>query len=114
MSDSLIVEGASTPTYIAILDDNGEMVSAVVDISIADLFTEEFVDSKAELIKNAEYVILDADNPKIAEYIVKNFAQYTNIILDPVSAAKAETVKHLIPHLHTFIILMVKKKVLLE
>lgn len=102
MSDSLIVEGASTPTYIAILDDNGEMVSAVVDISIADLFTEEFVDSKAELIKNAEYVILDADNPKIAEYIVKNFAQYTNIILDPVSAAKAETVKHLIPHLHTF------------
>lgn len=101
MSDSLIVEGASTPTYVAILDENGEMVSAVVDISIAELFTEEFVDSKADLIKNAEYIILDADNPKITEYIAKNFSEYTNIILDPVSAAKAESVKHLLPYLHT-------------
>lgn len=101
MSDSLIVDGASTPTYVAILDDNGEMVSAVVDISIAELFTKEFVDSKADIIKNAEYVILDADNAQITEYIAKNFSQYTNIILDPVSAAKAQTVKHLLPYLHT-------------
>ncbi|MEG0712223.1 MAG: carbohydrate kinase family protein [Niameybacter sp.] len=101
MSDSLIVEGTATPTYIAILDENGEMVSAVVDISIASLFTEEFVDSKSELIKNAEYVILDADNPTITEYIVKNFSMYTNVILDPVSAAKACTVKHLLPYIHT-------------
>lgn len=101
MSHSLIVEGASTPTYVAILDENGEMVSAVVDISIAELFTEEFVDSKADLIKNAEYVIVDADNPAITEYIAKNFSKYTNIILDPVSAAKALSVKHLLPYLHT-------------
>ncbi|MDA3731122.1 carbohydrate kinase family protein [Niameybacter massiliensis] len=101
MSDSLIVEGAATPTYIAILDEKGEMVSAVVDISIASLFTEEFVESKRELIKNAEFVILDADNPAITEYIVKNFSEYTNIILDPVSAARACTVKHLLPYIHT-------------
>lgn len=101
MSDSLIIEGASTPTYIAVLDEHGEMVSAVVDISIASLFTEEFIDSKSELIKNAEYVILDADNPEITEYIVKNFSKYTNIILDPVSAARASKVKHLLPYVHT-------------
>lgn len=101
MSDSLIIKGASTPTYMAILDEHGEMVSAVVDINIASLFTEEFVDSKKEVIKNAEFVILDADNPAITEYIVKNFSEYTNIILDPVSAAKACTVKHLLPYIHT-------------
>lgn len=101
MEDSLIIKDASTPTYIAVLDEHGEMVSAVVDISIANLFTEEFVDSKSELIKNAEYVILDADNPQITEYIVKNFSEYTNIILDPVSAARAVKVKHLLPHVHT-------------
>ena len=34
MSDSLVVEGASTPTYVAILDEHGEMVSAIVDINV--------------------------------------------------------------------------------
>ena len=101
MSDSLIVEGGSTPTYLAILDETGEMVSAIVDLKIAHNFTEEFIDSKAEIINNAEYVVCDADNPEIIEYIVKKYQGKTNFILDPVSAAKAINVKHLLKYFHT-------------
>lgn len=101
MSDSLIIEGASTPTYLAILDEKGEMVSAVVDLKIADNFTPEFIDSKEEEIVNAEYMFFGADNPGIIEYIVKKYYGKTNFVLDPVSAAKAVKLKHLLPYFHT-------------
>lgn len=101
MSHSLVVKGGSTPTYLAILDETGEMVSAVVDLKIADYFTKEFIDSKAEIIKNSEYMFFDADNPEILEYIVKEYQGYSKFILDPVSAAKAKTVKHLLKYFHT-------------
>ena len=101
MSESLIVKGGSTPTYMAILDEQGEMVSAVVDMKIIDAFTTDFIDSKADIIKNSEYMILDSDRPDIVEYIIKTFSGDTKFILDPVSAAKAELVKHLIKYFHT-------------
>ncbi|MEG2246212.1 MAG: carbohydrate kinase family protein [Romboutsia sp.] len=101
MSDSLIVKGEYTPTYMAILNEQGEMVSAVVDMKIIDKFTTEFIDSKSEIIKSSEYMILDADRPDIVEYIVNKFKGDTKFVLDPVSAAKAKYVKHLINHFHT-------------
>ena len=81
MEDSLIVEGGHTPTYMAVLDHFGEMMSAVVDMKIIDKFTTEFIDSKAD--------------------IIKNFTNDTKFILDPVSAAKAKTVTHLVKYFHT-------------
>ena len=101
MSESLIVNGGHTPTYMAILDEQGEMVSAVVDMKIIDMFTTDFIDSKAEIIRNSEYMILDSDRPDIVEYIIKTFSGETKFILDPVSAAKAKLVKHLIKYFHT-------------
>ena len=84
MSDSLIIEGGHTPTYMAILNHQGEMVSAVVDMKIIDKFTTEFIDSKSETIRNSEYMILDSDRPDIVEYILEKFSGETKFILDPV------------------------------
>ena len=77
------------------------MVSAVVDMKIIDMFTTDFIDSKSEIIKNAEYMILDSDRPDIVEYLIKTFSENTKFILDPVSAAKAKNIKHLIKYFHT-------------
>lgn len=101
MEHSLVVPGASTPTYIAILDEHGEMVSAVVDINITQHLTKEFVDSKAEVIKNAEYVFVGADEPELMEYMLKEYGKHTRFVLDPVSAAKAQDVKPFIEYFHT-------------
>ncbi|CUM90998.1 MAG: carbohydrate kinase family protein [Turicibacter sanguinis] len=101
MSDSLVVEGASTPTYVAILDENGEMVSAIVDINIDHHMDAAFIDSKASVIEGAEYMFFGADNPECIEYIVKKYAGKTKFVLDPVSAAKAKNIKHLLPYFHT-------------
>lgn len=101
MSHSMIVKGGSTPTYIAILDDRGEMVSAVVDIDIIKELSTTFIDTKADVISNAEYMIFDTDNVAIVEHIVKKYKGKTRFILDPVSANKAQHVKHLLPYFHT-------------
>ncbi|MGL5751564.1 MAG: carbohydrate kinase family protein [Paraclostridium sp.] len=101
MEDSLIVEGHSTPTYMAVLNDKGELESAVVDMKITDMFTKEFIDSKADIIRNSEYMFLDSDKPDILEYILKTFEGQTKFILDPVSACKAKNIRHLIKYFHT-------------
>lgn len=101
MSDSLVIDGASTPTYVAILDERGEMVSAIVDINVDHYLTEDFIDSKASIIEGAEYMFFGADNPAIIEYIVMKYNGKTKFVLDPVSAAKAGQVKHLVPYFHT-------------
>ncbi len=101
MSNSLILEDEYTPTYMAVLNEDGEMESAIVDMECLNKMDSSFIDSKASIIENAEYVILDADNPELLEYILTKFAGKTKFILDPVSATKAKKVEHLIKYFHT-------------
>ncbi|WP_029501527.1 carbohydrate kinase family protein [Lachnoclostridium phytofermentans] len=101
MNDSLIVKGESTPTYMAILNEEGELEAGIVDMKVTEYITEEFIDSKAELFEQADYVVLGADNPPLLEYILKKFYGKTKFIMDPVSSAKAKHLKHLLPYLHT-------------
>ena len=101
MEDSLIIEGGSTPTYLAILDEHGEMVSAVVDTKLANQFSHEELDKRAEIIENSEYMFLGADNPPFVEYLVSKYQGKTKFVLDPVSAAKAKRVEHLLHYFHT-------------
>ncbi len=101
MKHSLILENEYTPTYMAILNEHGEMESAIVDMECLNKMDRAFIDSKADVIENAEYVILDADNPELLEYILTKFYGKTKFILDPVSATKAKKVSHLIKYFHT-------------
>lgn len=101
MSNTLIIHGGSTPTYMAILDENGEMVSAVVDTKLANEFSKEALSERASIIENAEYMFLGADNPPFIEHIVTTYQGKTKFVLDPVSAAKAARIKHLLHYFHT-------------
>lgn len=101
MSESLVVKNGRTPTYLAILDENGEMVSAIADMETANKIDREFVDSKAVAIENAQFTFVDADNPEILEYMLEKFSGKTKFILDPISAAKSKTITHLIKYFHS-------------
>lgn len=101
MEHSLILEDEYTPTYMAILNEDGEMESAIVDMDSLDKMETSFIDSKSHIIENAEYTILDSDNPELLEYILTTFKGKSKFVLDPVSATKAEKIKHLIKYFHT-------------
>lgn len=101
MSESLILKGSGTPTYLAILNEMGEMVSGIVDMGALDELTFDFINSKDEIIKGSDYLFLDADSPENLKYILERYKDHTNFVLDPVSAEKAISIKHLIHHFHT-------------
>lgn len=101
MENSLFLEGESTPTYLAILNHQGEMESAVVDMESLNKMDEVFVDGKHEVFENAEYTIVDSDNPILLEYILKKYQGKSKFILDPVSAKKAKKIRHLVKYFHT-------------
>ncbi|MEF9932847.1 MAG: carbohydrate kinase family protein [Cetobacterium sp.] len=101
MSNSLIVKNSSTPTYMAILDENGEMVSAVADMATISALNKEFINSKSDIIENALYTFVDADDPENLEYLLSTFHEKTHFVLDPISTAKAKTIKHLLKYFHT-------------
>lgn len=101
MENSLFLKGESTPTYMAILNHQGEMESAVVDMESLNKMDEGFIDGKHEVFANAEYTIVDSDNPVLLEYILKKYEGKSKFILDPVSAKKARKIRHLIKYFHT-------------
>ena len=101
MENSIFLKGESTPTYMAILNHKGEMESAVVDMESLNKMDESFIEGKHEVFANAEYTIVDSDNPVLLEYILKKYEGKSKFILDPVSAKKARKIRHLIKYFHT-------------
>ncbi|WP_300385878.1 carbohydrate kinase family protein [Clostridium sp.] len=101
MKHSLVLKNECTPTYMAILNEKGEMESGIVDMESIDKMEKPFIDSKKSIIENAEYTVLGSDNPELIEYIVTKFKGKTRFILDPVSATKAAKVKDLVKYFHT-------------
>ena len=71
MDNSLVLKDGCTPTYMAILNTEGEMESAIVDMESLNKMDEAFVDSKDEIFENAEYTVVDSDNPMLLEYMLK-------------------------------------------
>lgn len=101
MTESLILKGASTSTYLSILDHTSDMVLAISHMNIYDRMTIDFIKGKSHVIENAAFCVLDTNLPReVIEYIVTTFKE-TKFILDTVSTAKAQKVKDLIGYFHT-------------
>jgi len=101
MSQSLILKDKRTPTYLAVLDENGEMVSGINDMSSINRLDIEYIKGKADVIKKADYVFLDADNPLNLGFLLDTYSEDTKFILDPISANKTAKILPLIGGLHT-------------
>lgn len=103
MEHSLVVEDGSTGLYLAILDDTGEMVTAIAQMNIFDKIDEEFLEGKKEFLQKAKVLVVDTNIPQGAiEYII-GLAKEKEIplFLDTVSIAKTIKVKEMIGGFHT-------------
>ncbi|WP_294364982.1 PfkB family carbohydrate kinase, partial [uncultured Clostridium sp.] len=58
MENSLFLKNESTPTYMAILNHQGEMESAVVDMESLNKMDKNFIDEKDNIFENAKYTIV--------------------------------------------------------
>ena len=93
LKDAYYKTGGISPTYLAILDTDGDLSLALSDTSILDLLPLSHIKSKTPLIEENEVIIMDAALPgEVIEYILKTFSN-KKIYVDPVSVGKAVSIK---------------------
>jgi pseudouridine kinase len=101
MSESLIIKGEATSTYLSIMDERNDMAVAISHMDSIERMTAEFIKSKQSLIEHAQLVVCDANLPYGVLETLITTCRDSVFFLDPVSCAKAEKVKPLIGRFHT-------------
>lgn len=101
MSSSLISSQIPTSTYLAILDEKGDMIAAINHMKVLDEVSVEFIQDKKQVIENSKICIIDTNIPTdVIDYVLDNFKS-TDFFLDTVSGVKAQKVKNRIGAFHT-------------
>lgn len=97
VSNSLTVPGESSSCYIAVLDERGDMLIGMSDMSILGNLTEVYLDAHSEVITGADAVVCDPCLPiPIAHHVAKLAKGRARVFLDPVSTAYARAVEPII------------------
>lgn len=101
MKDSLVLKGQQTSTYMAVLDEKGDMSVAIAYMDIYDNLSIDFIKDKKQIVENSRLCIIDTNIPKdVIEYVL-TANKKTDFFLDTVSTTKAMKVKNLIGYFHT-------------
>lgn len=101
VSHSIITSGMSSPTYLSILDDNGDMKLALCDAQILETISLNFIKDNYSLIENAELVVVDTNiSQEVLEFISITF-KHKHIFIDTVSTQKARKIKNIIGNFDT-------------
>jgi pseudouridine kinase len=61
MKNSLILNLLPTSTYVAILDENGDMQAAVNQMDIIDEISIDFIQGKKQVIENSKICVIDTN-----------------------------------------------------
>lgn len=100
ITDTLIVPGGASSTYVYIANDKGEMELAISDMQIYRELTPQYLEKKADLIENAELCIVDTNLTEEAiRYIAGTF--HCPLFCDPVSTKKSKKLSGLLGRIHT-------------
>ncbi len=77
-----------TSSYISVLDDAGDMLVAMSDMSILEEIPSSYLDEHASLIRNAAAVVCDPGLPlELIKHLVTMTAGYVPLFTDPVSTS---------------------------
>jgi pseudouridine kinase len=90
------VSGASG-TYLAVLDQNGELISAINAMGCADRMTVAMIEKLVPEFRAADFLVADCNIPETCLGWVSQFAARGNIrlLIEPVSVPKASKLKNI-------------------
>lgn len=104
MSHSKITKDRVTSTYLAILNNNGDMHLALSDMNIIKDLSVDYLDSQKEVIENADMIVIDpclSQNEELIPYICKTYGEKKAIFCDPVSCGYSLKIKPFLQYIHT-------------
>lgn len=92
----LQAEDGITGTYIALLDNRGEMMLALSDMQVLERLDISYFKSKMELIRNSRFIVCDTNIPTPSIQFLIETANSLNIpiCVEPVSVSKALKLKN--------------------
>ena len=97
---SFTIPGASTSTYMFIMDDTGNMELAIADMSIYDELTPTCLERRLDLIERAALCVVDTNIPaESLEWLANNVS--VPLFCDPVSTTKAAKLTGCLGKFHT-------------
>lgn len=95
MGSCVTVPGAGSSSYVAIIDDNGDMAVAISDMRILDHVTPDRLAERASIIDGAEIIATDASMTTTSlRYILERWRE-KRVFIDPVSVRKCTRIESL-------------------
>jgi pseudouridine kinase len=93
---SLAMRGdAATGSYIAVLDSNGELVTAVNDMAILDSLGPDFVKQHHHILQAAKFIVADCNiRQDLLDWLALHFGE--KLIVEPVSVPKSAKLRTLL------------------
>ena len=97
----LRLDAAQTSTYVSVLDNTGDMLVAINDMSIMDEIRPERLQVHEPMLRQASLVIADTNlSADALAYLSGSFIEQP-LLIDTVSAAKANRIKPYLDSVHT-------------
>jgi pseudouridine kinase len=86
---------ASTGSYVAVLDEKGELVSAVNDMRILENLKPENVKPHHAALQAAKLIVVDCNvRPDLLDYLALHFSE--KLVVEPVSVGKSQKLRALL------------------
>jgi pseudouridine kinase len=95
------VASARTSTYLSVLDDDGDMLVGINDMSIIDRINAEILQTHQEMLEQSSLVIIDCNLSDDALGWLAESSGDTPIFADTVSTAKAARLQPYLHAIHT-------------
>jgi len=101
-SHSLVVKNHPSSTYISILDEKGDMMVAMSDMTVLQKLSMKHLKTKAGVINGAKIITCDTGLPEeVIEGILDVYGADKPVFVDPVSCTYAKKIKSCIGKFHT-------------
>jgi pseudouridine kinase len=95
------IPNAATSTYLSVLDDSGDMLVGINDMSIMDQLNAELLQTQQAMLKQSSLTILDCNLSDDALAWLTDALSNAPIFADTVSTIKAPRIKPYLHAIHT-------------
>ena len=97
-----IVRGVNTSTYMDILNNTGDMVLALSDMTIMEKMTVDYLRNNDKIISGSSLIVCDPSIPEaVMDHLLATYSDRIPIFVDPVSIAYSKCIKDKIAYFHT-------------
>ena len=101
MAHSIFVN-AATGTYLAVLDENGELITAANDMKCLSFLSKAHLEQKRNIVKEKKHIVADCNlSPEILDELATQAC--AKLVIEPVSVSKCQKLLALLQNQKIFL-----------